>query len=199
MSLKEVLEGIEIGENKEKLSKEDISKIMKESGKVVNTEVEKVKTEYTTTIEDLKSQLSKAPKSDDIEALKTKIADFEKKEADRVAREEKDKQDKIINDNILSVFGDKKFTSDYAKTGLLNDIKKELDKEENKGKGIKDIFDELTKDRTDIFANPNQIKDMPPMGNVDTQVSKEDFTKMGYKERLELKESNPDLFKELNK
>lgn len=199
MSLKEVLEGIEIGENKEKLSKEDISKIMKESGKVVNTEVEKVKNEYTTTIEDLKSQLSKAPKSDDIEALKTKIADFEQKEADRVAREEKDKQDKIINENILNVFGDKKFTSDYAKTGLLNDIKKELDKEENKGKGIKDIFDELTKDRTDIFANPNQIKDMPAMGNVDTQVSKEDFTKMGYKERLELKESNPDLFKELNK
>lgn len=199
MSLKEVLEGIEIGENKEKLSKEDISKIMKESGKVVNTEVEKVKNEYATTIEDLKSQLSKAPKSDDIEALKTKIADFEQKEADRVAREEKDKQDKIINENILNVFGDKKFTSDYAKTGLLNDIKKELDKEENKGKGIKDIFDELTKDRTDIFANPNQIKDMPAMGNVDTQVSKEDFTKMGYKERLELKESNPDLFKELNK
>ena len=93
MSLKEVLEGIEIGENKEKLSKEDISKIMKESGKVVNTEVEKVKNEYTTTIEDLKSQLSKAPKSDDIEALKTKIADFEQKEADRVAREEKDKQE----------------------------------------------------------------------------------------------------------
>ena len=66
-------------------------------------------------------------------------------------------------------------------------------------KGIKDIFEELTKDRTDIFANPNMVKDMAGMGDVDVQVSKEEFDKMGYKQRLELKESNPDLFNQLNK
>ena len=30
---------------------------------------------------------------------------------------------------------------------------------------IKEIFDTLTKDKTDIFANPNQLKDMAGMGD----------------------------------
>ena len=64
---------------------------------------------------------------------------------------------------------------------------------------IKDIFEELTKGRTDIFANPNQVQDMAGMGDIDNSVSKEDFNKMSYKERLELKGSNPELFEKLNK
>lgn len=198
MSLKDLLESLEIGENKEKLSSADIKKIMAENGKVVNAEVEKVKNEYTSTIDDLKQQVEKAPKTDEIENLKTKIADFEKKEADRVAKEQKEKQDKIINDNILEVFGDRKFSSEYAKIGLLNDIKKELDNESNKGKGIKEIFEELTKDSTGIFENPNQIPDMPGMGDTDNTISKEDFDKMSYKQRIELKANSPELFAKYN-
>ena len=38
-----------------------------------------------------------------------------------------------------------------------------MNKPENKGKGIQDLFEELTKDKTDIFANPNQMKDMEGM------------------------------------
>ena len=201
MSLKDYLEELEFGEgeNKFKLSKQQIKDIIAENGKTVNTETEKVKNEYKTTIDDLKSQLEKAPKSDEIENLKTRIADFEKKETERKEQEEKAKTEKILNENILNVFGDKKFSSEYAKQGLLNDIKLELGKEENKGKGIKDIFEELTKGRTDIFANPNQVQDMAGMGDIDNSVSKEDFNKMSYKERLELKGSNPELFEKLNK
>jgi hypothetical protein len=39
-----------------------------------------------------------------------------------------------------------------------------LNKPENKGRSIKEIFDALTKDKNDIFANPNQMQDMPGMG-----------------------------------
>ena len=201
MSLKDYLEELEFGEgeNKFKLSKQQIKDIIAENGKIVNTETEKVKNEYKTTIDDLKSQLEKAPKSDEIENLKTQIADFEKKETERKEQEEKARTEKILNENILNVFGDKKFSSEYAKQGLLSDIKVELGKDENKGKGIKDIFEELTKDRTDIFANPNQVQDMPGMGDVDSSVSKEEFDKMSYKQRVEFKQSNPELFAKLNK
>jgi hypothetical protein len=51
----------------------------------------------------------------------------------------------------------------------MNDIKTELSKTENKGKGIQEIFDSLTKDKTDIFVNPNQIKDMAGMGDSEEQ------------------------------
>lgn len=204
--MNEFLENLEIGENKVKLSKEEIKSILAEHGKSVKTETEKVESKYKndietykTTIDDLKEQIKNAPKSDELENLNKKIADFEQKEAERVAKEQAQKEEQALNTNILSVFGDKKFTSDYAKNGLMNDIKVELKKDENKGLGIKEIFDNLTKDRTDIFANPNQVvNDMEAMGDTDTSVSKDVFEKMSYNQRLEFKQSNPELFEKYN-
>lgn len=204
--MNEFLENLEIGENKIKLSKEEIKAILKEHGKSITVETEKIKNDmqkdidgYKATIDDLKEQIKNAPKSDEIENLNKKIADYEKQEADRIAKEQAEKEEQTLNSNILTVFGDKKFTSDYAKNGLMNDIKAELKKEENKGLGIKEIFDTLTKDRTDIFANPNQVKDMEGMGDADTDVSKDVFDKMSYNQRLEFKQSNPELFEKYNK
>lgn len=203
--MNDFLENLEIGENKVKLSKEEIKSILAEHGKSVKTETEKVRNDmqkdidtYKSTIDDLKEQINKAPKSEEIENLTKKIADYEQKEADRVAKEKAEKDEQILTNNILNVFGDKKFTSDYAKNGLMNDIKAEMKKEENNGLGIQEIFDNLTKDRTDIFANPNQLKDMEGMGDTDTTVTKEAFDKMNYSQRIEFKNSNPELFEKYN-
>lgn len=205
--MNDFLENLEIGEDKIKLSKEEIKAIMKEHGKSITTETKKVEDKYQkdidnykNTIDELKEQISKAPKSDEIENLNKKIADYEQKEADRLAQEKAEKEENLLTNNILSVFGDKKFTSEYAKNGLMNDIKLELKKDENKGLGIQDIFENLTKDRTDIFANPNQVKDMSGMGDDGgTDVSKEAFDKMSYNQRVEFKHSNPELFEKYNK
>lgn len=205
MGLKDYLEGLEIGENKLKLSKEEIKGIIAESGKIVDTETNKVKDQYEkdiesykNTINDLNDKIKNAPSSEDLENLKNQVAEYEKQEATRVEKEKAAKIEETLNNNILAVFGDKQFSSDYAKNGLLNDIKAELKKEENQGKGIKDIFDDLTKDRTDIFVNPNQIKDMPGMEDMDNSVTKEAFDKMSYKERIEFKGNNPELFAKYN-
>lgn len=206
MSLKEFLENLEVGDEKLKLSKEDIKSIIAESGKVVDNEKTKIQEQYKndienykTTIEDLKGKIEKAPKSDELENLKNTIADYEQKEADRIAKEQAEKEEQVLTNNILNVFGDKKFTSEYAKNGLMNDIKAELKKEENKGLGIQEIFDSLTKDSEGIFANPNQVQDQTGMGDTDTQVSKEVFDKMSYNQRIEFKQSNPELFEKYNK
>ena len=206
MSLKDFLEKLEIGEEKIKLSKDEIKSIMAESGKVVDNEKAKVEEQYQkdidtykSTIDDLKEKIKNAPKSDEMENLKNKIAEYEQKETDRIASEKARKDDEILTKNILSAIGEKKFTSDYAKNGIINDIKAELSKEENKGLGITEIFNNLTKDKDGIFANPNQMKDMEGMGDTDTTVSKEAFDKMSYNQRLELKHSNPTLFEEYNK
>jgi polyhydroxyalkanoate synthesis regulator phasin len=205
MSLKDFLEKLEIGENKVKLSKEDISGIMAESGKVVKNETDKLEEKYKTdiesyknTINDLNDKIKNAPSSEDLENLKNQVADYENKEAQRIEQEKAMKQDQTLTNNILAVIGDKKFSSDYAKNGLLADIKSEMKKEENQGKGIKDIFEELTKDKADIFANPNQVKDMAGMDDIDTSVTKDIFDKMNYKERIEFKASNPELFAKYN-
>ncbi len=92
------------------------------------------------------------------EELQTSIKEQE-------AKQKAEEEDKILTNNINALFEGKTFTSEYARQGLLNDIKAGLNKPENKGKGIQDLFDELTKDKTDIFTNPNQIADMPSMGD----------------------------------
>ena len=59
--------------------------------------------------------------------------------------------------------------------------------------------EEITNGKDGIFANPNQVVDMPSIDeNVETAVSKDDFDKMGYNQRLELKKSNPELFNKYN-
>ena len=171
--MKDFLEKLEIGEDKVKLSKEEIKEILAKNGEYIKIETDKVEERYKqqlednkTTIDDLKSQLEKAPKTDDLESLKQTIADYEQKEKDREAKQKQEEEEKILEDSINSLFEGKTFTSDYARQGLLNDIKNGMNNPSNKGKGVKDLFEELTKDKTDIFANPNaEQKDMTGMGD----------------------------------
>lgn len=172
MSLKSYLESLEIGDTKIKLSEEQIKGALKESGTVVDTEVSKAKEtmqkeidNYKTTIDDLKEQIEKAPKSDDLETLKTKIAEYEQKEAERQQKAQAEEQDRILTNNILEAIGEKKFVNEYTKNSIINEVKKQLSDTNNAGKSAKDIFESITKDQTDIFANPNKMSDMTPMGN----------------------------------
>lgn len=158
-------------ENLDFLDNEQVEKVMTLYGKAIakkEAEIEKLTesnkelTEKVNTYETKINEFNESAKDNaewkiKYEELQTSI---DKQEAERKAKEE----DEILTKNIDEVFGDKKFTSDYARAGLTKDIKDELNKPENKGKSIKDIFDVLTKDKTDIFANPNQMKDMAGMG-----------------------------------
>ena len=168
MSLKSYLESLEIGDSKIKLSDEQIKRVLKESGTVVETETNKVKEalqkdidSYKATINDLKDQIEKTPKTDDYNALKTKIAEYEQAEQKRKEAEETAKKDAILTNNILEAIKDKKFVNDYTKNSIISEIKKGLSDSNNAGKSAKDIFEALVKDRTDIFENPNKITDIP--------------------------------------
>jgi len=110
----------------------------------------------------------KAKTADDVQKeLDNLKADIKKKEDDAKAEAE----DKALTEAITAVFGDKKFTSDYVRNGIIADMKVEIAKPENKGKGYVELFESLTKDKAGIFENPNKPANMPGMGNVDTNVS----------------------------
>lgn len=163
---------------------------------IVNNETKKVENDYKSqidnyksTIDDLNNQLKDAPNSKELESLKTKLADFENKEAKRLAEEKARQEDEVLTTNILSSFGDKKFASEYAKNGLIADIKSELSKPENKGKGITDIVEYLTKDKDGIFENPNKPADMPGMGHDDTQIPN-NLDEMSYEQYKEWRKNN---------
>ena len=166
--MKDFLENLEIGENKVKLSQEEIKSILAEHGKSVKTETEKVENnmrkeneDLKATIDDLKEQVNKAPKSDEIESLKSKIADYETKEKERKEEENKKIFEENLNKNVLEAIGDKEFVNERTKNAIINEVKTALQDKANVGKSAKDIFETITKDSTDIFKNKNELKDMP--------------------------------------
>ena len=166
--MKDFLENLEIGEHKVKLSQEEIKSILAEHGKSVKTETEKVENnmrkeneDLKATIDDLKEQISKAPKSDEIESLKSKIADYETKEKERKEEEDKKIFEENLNKNVLEAIGDKEFVNERTKNAIINEVKAALQDKANVGKSAKDIFETITKDSTDIFKNKNELKDMP--------------------------------------
>ena len=106
----------------------------------------------------------------DNEKVKKELEDLKKKiEDDKKAAEAKRADDELTA-AITTVFGDKKFTSDYVKNGIIADMKSEIAKPENKGKGYDKIFEELTKDKEGIFVSPNQVQ-MGDFGNIDTDIT----------------------------
>lgn len=149
--MREFLKGLD-------LDNELIDTIMAEHGKLVTKDKEELQT--------LKSQMKELKEnSKNADELQAKYDELVKANEEREAKQKAEEEDKILTDNINALFDGKTFTSEYARSGLLNDIKSGLNKPENKGKGIQDLFDELTKDKTDIFTNPNQMKDMESMGD----------------------------------
>lgn len=203
--MREFLKGLEFEEGKT-LPKEVIDKIMAEYGKQVNSN----KGEY----EELKSEnekLSKKVKTyeDKITDLNSKIEESSqtKQELDELKKsieEEKEKaeaenKDKALTNNILKAIEDKKFVNDYTKNSIISEVKTALSDENNVGKSIKDLFEEITKDKEGIFENPNKPVDMAGTNDdVFKGLDKDTFSKMSYKERINLKSEDPDLFEKLN-
>lgn len=158
-------------ENLDFLETEQIDKVMALYGKAIakkESEIEKLNdsnkelTEKVNTYETKINEFNESAK--DNADWKTKFEELQTSIKEQEAKKKAEEEDKILTNNINEVFGDKQFTSEYARVGLTNDIKNELNKPENKGRSIKEIFDTLTKDKNDIFANPNQMQDMPGMG-----------------------------------
>lgn len=144
-----------------------------------NTKIKTYETEITTLKESSKENDDWKSK---FEALDNKIKEQE-------AENKKKQEDEILTNNIISAFGDKKFTSDYVKNGLVSDIKVELSKAENKGKGIKEIFESLTKDKSGLFENPNQPADMPPMGDGNSSIPN-NLDEMSYEQYKAWRKNN---------
>jgi hypothetical protein len=181
--MREFLRGLEFDD-------ETVDTIMAEYGKLVTKDKEELQT--------LKGEIASLKESSGGN-WKEKYEELDRQIKDQEAEKKAKEEDDILNKNINEVFGDKKFINDYTKNAVVSEIKVALKDKNNAGKSIKDLFESITKDKNDLFQNPNQLKDMPSIKDMSGSVSKEDFNKMGYNERIEFKKANPELFREYNK
>lgn len=116
---------------------------------------------------------------------------------DKDAEEKQAKAEALLDNKVNEALKDKQFINEYTKSAIVGDIKTALRQNENAN--IEELLSELVKDKEGIFVNPNAPQDIPNTNaDVFTEVDKEAFKKMGYKERLILKQENPELFEQLN-
>ena len=164
--MREFLKGLE-------LDKETIDTIMAEHGKLITEAKEKTQElenkvkEYESKIGELSSKAETNTKvQEELDNLKKSIAENEAKAKAKA-------EDDALTKNITSAFGDKKFVNEYTKNAIISDIKTALKDSNNAGKSVKDLFEELTKDKEGIFDNPNKGVSTPPTGDVNTGLAKE--------------------------
>ena len=174
------------------LDPEMVDCIMAEYGKNVT----KDKEEITSLKGEILSLKETSKNAIDLQDKYNKLTkQIEQSDAEKKAKAEDD----MIMNNINSVIGDKEFVNDYTKNSIVNELKDALKNEANVGKSTKDLFEEITNGQKGLFKNPNQMLDMSEVDeSVDGVVTKEAFDKMGYKQRLELKQNNPELFRKYN-
>lgn len=170
------------------LDLDTIDIIMAQYGRLVSKDKEE--------IQNLKDEIGNLKQnSNSSEELQKKYDELLK---EKEAAESK-KKDEELTKNILDIAGDKKFINDYTKNSIVSEIKNALSDEKNANKTTKDLFEEITKDKEGIFENPNKPVDMAGTNdNMFKDLNKDAFEKMGYKERLNLKSENPELFEKLN-
>lgn len=166
--MKDFLEGLEIGENKVKLSKDEIKSILAEHGKTVTTETEKVKINleneintYKTTITNLENQIKDMPSSDDVTKLQNEIATMKEAETKRIAEEKANKEKSIRNERTNAFFDGVEFASESAKAGVIAQFNQKdfkYDEESQKFQGASEWLEELKKNDVGAFkstvANP---------------------------------------------
>lgn len=148
-----------------------IAKIQAESGKDVQKEKEKL-TILESEVSYLKSTVStyktklKAFEGVDVFDLKNQIQTLQN---DIKANEEnvkKQQEDAKLTATILELLKGKEFVNDFTKNSIINTVKEEINKPDNKGKGIGELLETLTKDTDNIFKNENSMVQIPNMGNV---------------------------------
>ena len=168
-----------------------------------NAKVEEVKTlkgEKKTLEDDIAKLNENANGNEEVkkelEALKAKIdADAKQAEAERISREKAESDERLFNEAV----GEKKFSHDAIKSHYFNLFRQDLAKEENKGKSAVDILHNLTKDDATAFTGVTAVKLQggTPQGVGGKSVTREDFNKMSYKERLQIYNENQALYNEL--
>lgn len=154
--------GIEVPEEK----KADFDKAFGENYKTI-ADYQKQKEKLDTanqSVKELNETIKGYEGTDEtIKMLQEKVDAYEQAEADRVQAEKDRKADEEMNAKITSEIGDVEFINEFTKNSIYQAIKDGVKADSTKG--VKSIFEELTKDKEGIFKNPQDPIHLPKGGS----------------------------------
>ena len=190
------------------LTEEQVAFVMQENGK----DIERVKTKLTvaeTARDEYKEQLEAANttiqsyKDMDIEGIKQSASDWEKKYNDDLKAMQDKLEGQAYDFALKEYVSGYQFTSDLVKEAVIAQLKAQGFKlNDGKFLGADDFMKQLKEANPSAFADtdikPPKITlpgtNTPPIG-----VTKEDFKKMTYAERMKIFTENRELYNELSK
>jgi hypothetical protein len=134
------------------------------------------------------------------EALKNKVAEYE---AEIGRLKEENKQAQLESEIKVALLGAKATDIDYMTYKLKEKGELELD-DNGKIKGIDDKLAGLKTQFPNQFESVKESKNiienkLPKTNDNPPSVTKEQFEKMGYKSRVEMKQNQPELYEQLSK
>lgn len=116
----------------------------------------------------------------DIDALITDRDSWKAKAEGYEAEAAKAARETELKGRFATAHGGKKFVNSYTEEGLLGAFKSEIEKPENQGKSDADIYGEITKDRTDLYANERRASDIPGVGRAEPPTNAESYIAEKY-------------------
>lgn len=184
------------------LTKEQIDSVMAENGRDIEAEKEKAQNS-SNEIKNLKNQLEEAnttitdlkKNNADNEALQAKVTEYE----NTIATQKAEFEEKMKNITLDTAI-EKALAKANAKHSDLLSVKIDKSKlviEEGNVKGLEEQIKALQETYKDLFGSSITGREPNNSGTASKGITKEQFNKMSYKERVELYNTNRELYNSL--
>lgn len=128
----------------------------------------------------------------DADKLQKQLDDYKAAETARQAAETAAQLRQAVESRFNAAVGERAFLHDFVRKGVLDEFEKALAAPESKGKGDKELFEAITKDKG-FFAAGNQPP--PNMGgapNINAQIDKDKYQKMSLYEQMLFANAHPE-------
>lgn len=187
------------------LTEEQVSYVMAENGKDINnvraklTAAETARDEYKEQLETANTTIQ-SYKDMDIEGIKQSASDWEKKYNDDLKAMQDKLEGQAYDFALKEYVSGYQFTSDLVKEAVIAQLKTQGFKlNDGKFLGADDFMKQLKEANPSAFADGKKTPTitLPGANNPPLTVTKEDFKKMTYLERMEIYTKDKDLYRQL--
>lgn len=135
----------------------------------------------------------------DVTELQKQIDAYKEADAQRQKAAKEAEERAELESRFAAVSGERKFIHDMVREGVMRDFDAALKDKANRGKGDKEIFETLTKDK-DYFASQNPPAPPMPQPNPNPNVDVKDragFFKLNFNDQMKFKTEHPEEFKQI--
>lgn len=135
----------------------------------------------------------------DVEKLQAQINAYREADEKRAAEAKEAAERAELEQRFNAVSGDRQYIHEMVRAGVMSDFGAAIKDKANVGKGDKEIFEALVKDKGYFMSQNPPTPLQPPVPPMDSLSPKtrEEFLKMSFNDQLRFKEQNETAYRQL--